>query len=310
MPNMKKPRYSSNEFFIEHPDGSRTDAELHEPILAEGDVEAAVKVTRDRLKATGWTEQQIDDWLEQSSERAASKLTDPDHQQRRADLIRFYSIMETLKRKIGGFRKLADCSSKMTWPKRGVYFVYENDEDRSDTGAGPRVVRVGTHAVRLGSSSTFWQRQRQHIGLRSGGGNHRGSVFRLLLGEAVISKENLKLKFPDWSKGNSALKSVLQAELPLELRVSKIVGEMNLLWLPIDDEAGPKSLRSFVEQNSIGLLSNYKRAPIDPPSQKWLGRNSPRQRVKESGLWNQDYVEKGYAPAFLDAFERLVSIVA
>jgi hypothetical protein len=304
MPNMKKPRYSSNVFFIEHPDGSRTDAELHKPILVEGEAEAD-KMAHDRLKAEGWTEQQIDDWLGQET---ASKLADVDDQQRSADLIRFYSIMETLKRKIGGARKLADCSGKMAWPKRGVYFVYENDEYRSDTGAGPRVVRVGTHAVRRGSRSTLWQRLRQHKGFKSGGGNHRGSVFRLLLGEAVISKE--QLKFPDWSMGNSAVKTVLQAELPLELRVSKIMGEMNLLWLPIDDEAGPKSLRSFVEQNSIGLLSNYERAALDAQSRKWLGHRSPRERVKNSGLWNQDYVENGYAPMFLDAFERLVSSVA
>jgi hypothetical protein len=69
-------------------------------------------------------------------------------------------------------------------------------------------------------------------------------------------------------------------------------------------------LRSFVEQNSISLLSNYERAALDPQSQKWLGYHSPRERVKNSGLWNQDYVENGYAPAFLDAFERLVSSVA
>jgi hypothetical protein len=121
MSEMKKPRYSSNEFFVEHPDGSRTDAELHEPILAEGEAEA-VKIARDRLKADGWTEQQIDDWLEQGSERAASKLTNVKDQQRCADLIKFYSIMENLKRTIGGVRKLTECSGLMEWPKRGVYF--------------------------------------------------------------------------------------------------------------------------------------------------------------------------------------------
>jgi hypothetical protein len=263
---MKKPWYSSNEFFVEHPDGSRTDAELHEPIL------------------------------------------DVDGKQRRADLIRFYSIIETLKRKIGGVRKFSDCSGTMSWPKRGVYFFYENGEDRSDTGGGPRVVRVGTQAVRLRSASTFWQRLRQHKGSKSGGGNHRGSVFRLLLGEAAIRKENLD--FPNWGIGNSAVKTVLQAELPLELRVSKMIGEMNFLWLPIDDEPGPKSLRSFVEQNSIGLLSNYARAVLDPQSKKWLGNYSPRARVKNSGLRNQDYVENSYAPSFLDDFDRLVSSIA
>jgi hypothetical protein len=45
---------------------------LHEPILAEGEAKA-VKIAHDRLKADGWTEQQIDNWLEQGSERAASK---------------------------------------------------------------------------------------------------------------------------------------------------------------------------------------------------------------------------------------------
>lgn len=301
---MKNRRYSSNEFFIARPDGSRSDAELHEPILAEGAVEAD-KLARDRLKAKGWTQEEIDDWLGQGNEQTASKLTALEDQQRRADLIRFYVIMDTLKRKIGGVRQLAECSGRMAWPERGVYFFYENGEHRSDTGTGPRVVRVGTHAVRLGSTATFWQRLRQHKGNKLGGGNHRGSVFRLLLGEAVIGKE--QLNFPDWSVGNSAVTTVLRAELPLEIRVSKLIGDMNVLWLPIDDEAGPKSLRSFIEQNSIGLLSNYRRTVLDPQSPQWLGHYSGRERVRASGLWNQDYVENAYAPRFLDTLERLVS---
>jgi hypothetical protein len=216
--------------------------------------------------------------------------------------------MENLKRKIGGVRKLTECSGRMKWPKRGVYFFYEDGEYRSHTGDGLRVVRVGTHAERLGSASTLWGRLRQHKGSLSGGGNHRGSVFRLLLGEAIISKE--KLRFPDWSAGNSAVKTVRQAELPLELRVSEIIGRMNFLWLPIEDEAGPKSLRSFIEQNSIGLLSNHNRAALDPQSRQWLGHYSPRDRVKNSGLWNQDHVESDYAPTFLDTLERVASSVA
>jgi hypothetical protein len=146
---------------------------LHEPILAEGEAEA-FKMTRERLKTDGWTEQQIDNWLGRGSERAASMPTDVADQQRLADLFRFYSIMENLKRRIGGVRKLGECSGRMEWPKRGVYFFYEDGEYRSHTGDGLRVVRVGTHAVRLGSASTLWGRLRQHKGSLSGGGNHRG----------------------------------------------------------------------------------------------------------------------------------------
>lgn len=227
---------------------------------------------------------------------------------RRADLLRFYAILNELETKLGGTRKLVDCSGRMEWPQRGVYFFLEPGEQRSDTGNGPRVVRVGTHAVRRGAKSTLWQRLHRHRGNRLGGGNHRGSVFRSLLGEALISQE--RLNFPDWSIGNFAVTTVRQAELPLELRVSKIIGVMNVLWLPIDDEAGPNSLRSFIEQNAIGLLSNYQRAEFDRRSPQWLGRYSPREKVKNSGLWNQDYVENAYAPTFLEVFERLVSSAA
>jgi hypothetical protein len=96
------------------------------------------------------------------------------------DLIRFYSILNRLEKTIGGPRALADCRGRMKWPARGVYFFCEAGENRSDTGEGPRVVRVGTHALKAGGSTTLWGRLSTHRGqLRSGGGNHRGSIFRL-----------------------------------------------------------------------------------------------------------------------------------
>ena len=58
-------------------------------------------------------------------------------------LLRFYSILGRFEREIGGTRRLADCSGRMIWPKRGVYFFQQTGEARTDTGAGPRIVRVG-----------------------------------------------------------------------------------------------------------------------------------------------------------------------
>jgi hypothetical protein len=60
---------------------------------------------------------------------------------RRDDLVRFYKILDRLEKSIGGERSLAACSSRMDWPKRGVYFFREVGEARSDTGSGPRIVR-------------------------------------------------------------------------------------------------------------------------------------------------------------------------
>ena len=58
----------------------------------------------------------------------------------------FYSILDTLEQNIGGARTLPACKGRMSWPKRGVYFFREPGEIRSDTGTGPRIVRVAhTH---------------------------------------------------------------------------------------------------------------------------------------------------------------------
>jgi hypothetical protein len=68
---------------------------------------------------------------------------------RLADLVRFYGILTTLERNIGSSRKLAECFGRMGWPRRGVYFFFEDGESRSDAGNGLRVVRVGTHSQLL-----------------------------------------------------------------------------------------------------------------------------------------------------------------
>jgi hypothetical protein len=226
--------------------------------------------------------------------------------QRRDDLVRFYSLLDRLGGKIGGARRLADCSGRMIWPSRGVYFFHEQGENRSDTGDGPRAVRVGTHTLIAASQTTLWNRLSQHRGQqKTGNGNHRGSIFRLIVGAALINRD--KLAFPTWGNGNSAKREVKADEVALERQVSQVIGNMWFIWLPVDDEAGPKSLRGYVEQNSIALLSNNNKSVLDPPSPAWLGHHSDRDRVRRSGLWNQNHVEEAYNPSFLDALEGLVS---
>jgi hypothetical protein len=94
-------------------------------------------------------------------------------------LSRFYSILDRLETSIGGARTLANCRGRMEWPARGIYFFREAGENRSESGDGPRIVRVGTHALKEGGSTKLWGRLSAHRGqLRNGGGNHRGSIFR------------------------------------------------------------------------------------------------------------------------------------
>jgi hypothetical protein len=225
---------------------------------------------------------------------------------RRDNLLRFYALLDALEEAIGGARKLSECSGRMQWLRKGVYFFREPGEHRSDTGNGPRIVRVGTHALTAGSGTKLWMRLSQHGGQPStGGGNHRGSIFRLIVGAALIRRDGLT--FPTWGHGSTAAKQVRDGELALEREVSRVIGRMSFLWMPIEDDAGPESRRGYVERNAIALLSNYDKPLLDPSSRDWLGHHSDRQRVRKSSLWNQNHVEATCDPAFLDSFGRLVS---
>jgi hypothetical protein len=226
---------------------------------------------------------------------------------RLSDLARFYVLLDALEEKVHAKRSLMMCSGKMVWPKRGVYFFFETGESRSDSGSGPRVVRVGTHALREGSRAKLWTRLSQHQGtITTGGGNHRGSIFREIVGTALIRQEG-KNAVPTWGQGSTATGEVRGLEQDHENRVSAVIRAMPFLWVAVDDEPGRGSLRGFIERNAIGLLSNYARDAIDAPSPSWLGRFCDRGRVRGSGLWNQDHVDADYDPRFLDDFDTVIT---
>ncbi|MGJ8641785.1 MAG: DUF6884 domain-containing protein [Luteolibacter sp.] len=247
-----------------------------------------------------------------------NELTKPikTEKSRRRDLERFYDLLALLENQLGGRRLLCDCSSSNGWPTRGIYFFFESSEGRTDSGTGPRIVRVGTHGLKTGSKSPLWKRLAQHQGVQSSGsGNHRGSIFRLLIGQALIDRD--KLAISTWGAGSSisaagkrqslSREVVKELELPLEQEVSNFIGNMPFLWLDIDDDPSPDSLRGYIERNSIALLSNYDRSSLDCFSQNWLGNHSNREKVRRSGLWNSNHVDEAYDPGFLDILEHLIA---
>ena len=226
--------------------------------------------------------------------------------QRTRHLGSFYQLLADLGRHLGGPRALSDDAREVNWPRRGVYFFQEAGERRSDTGRGPRITRVGTHALKASSGTSLWNRLSQHRGQkRSGGGNHRGSIFRLIVGTALMEKEGYHC--PTWSQGSSAPRDIRESEQPLEKEVSMVVRAMPFLWLAVLDAPGPDSLRGYIERNAIALLSNSGKQPLDPPSEDWLGHRCNRPLVRGSGLWNQKHVDEAYDPAFLDTLADLIN---
>lgn len=223
-----------------------------------------------------------------------------------ASLERFYALVGELSRALDGGRMLGECTGRMSWPERGVYFIYEPGEMRA-CGRVPRVVRVGTHALRSGSRSTLWQRLHQHRGAEDGGGNHRGSVFRLHVGKALANRYPDRACPGTWGEGSSASRYIRMGELAWEREVSRHLGSMRVLWLRIDDAPTPDSDRGFIERNAIALLSTVENAK-DSPSQGWLGHDAQADAIRSSGLWNVNHVGEAVVPGFLEKLEQYVRL--
>ena len=236
-----------------------------------------------------------------------------------ADTIRFYELLGCLDAALGSTRTLANCDGRMGWPQRGVYFFFEPGETRSQSGQGLRVVRVGTHALSASSRSTLWDRLAQHRGpARRPGGNHRGSIFRLLVGAALAQRGDCA-RPASWDEGpgltaaarrfGTTPNAIKDEEAELERHVSVTIGRMPFLWLAVPDAAGRDSERGSIESNAIALLSHAHCTAADPPSPHWLGRHSDRPLVRASGLWNSRHVLEDYDASFLDTLEATIAAV-
>jgi hypothetical protein len=144
---------------------------------------------------------------------------------RACHLQQFYELLAQLERNLGGARRLSECNGRTGWPRSGVYFFRETGEIRTDTGRGSRIVRMGTHALKAGSGAKLWNRLSQHRGtVKNGAGNHRGSIFRLITGAALMERDSLACS--SWGKGNNAPKEVKGSEHFLEQKVSNVIGDM------------------------------------------------------------------------------------
>ena len=213
-----------------------------------------------------------------------------------ADTHQFYGLLGRIAERTGGCRTLATCDGRMTWPRRGVYFFFEDGEYRSEPMSDLRVVRVGTHALKPASGTSLWQRLSQHRGSSlSGAGNHRGSIFRPIVGAALARRGDTPLP-QNWGVGSDAgaaarklnmdRKTVKREEASLERCVSEYIGHMPFLWLSVDDPPGPTSLRGVIERHAIALLSHASGAGSRYPVQPLVGcvqrsRTGSRLRIVE-----------------------------
>lgn len=220
-------------------------------------------------------------------------------------LDELYCLLESAAPLHGGPRLLREATARDGWPTHGVYFFFEPGELGED-GTTPRVVRVGTHALTETSKTKLWTRLRAHRGRlggrNPGGGSHRGSVFRLHVGTALIERDGYPEAAASWASGSSAPRDVRDREVQLERAVSRHIGTMTVVHVPVTD----RLLRVAIELGCVSLLSNFDREPVDPPSAGWLGNHADREAVRRSGLWNVDHVMAEPDPLVVGELEILV----
>jgi hypothetical protein len=222
--------------------------------------------------------------------------------ERVAHYKKFYDLMVRLQRMPGQMIPFGELDSKQL-SKAGVYFFFDPLEwTRFYDQQTLRVVRVGTHGVSQGSKSQLWQRLRTHRGNDDGTGSHRSSIFRLHVGNAILLSKNRRM--PSWGIGASASGEIRDGERKLEIEVSQYLRGLRVAFLPIVDEANADSDRSYIERNVISLLTEG--GSIDEQGSDWLGNFSSRPQIKDSGLWNVNYVGESYDPDFLSVFEALI----
>ena len=194
-----------------------------------------------------------------------------------ADTVRFYEYINHIEDLADGLQTLATCDRNMDWPQRGVYFFFEKGEERSKSGKGNRVVRVGK------ASAGLWERLDKHRGSPvSGGGEHRSSIFRKIVGVALARRDDYPLP-ETWGIGDSPSKAasklgidrdmVKRIEAGLERRVSEYIKQMPFIWINVDAAIQLE----IIERNAIALLSHAESPAPDTPSGQWLGSFSDRK---------------------------------
>ena len=192
---------------------------------------------------------------------------------RQCDTERFYELLARLEERVEGKRTLDQFATGIAPRINGVYFFFEQGEMRSSSHSRFRVVRVGTHT---GKNSTLGSRLFEHKVDRG------RSVFRDHINATLKNRARARQSYDEdhWHAGC----------------ISSYIGKMPFLWISVADPGA----RKFIERNSIALLSNWKRKPIDPPSKDWLGNcredplspNPNHEKVTRSGLWNVHYVSQ------------------
>ncbi len=160
-------------------------------------------------------------------------------------------------------------------PQNGLYLLFEKGEK---SHGGPRIVRVGTHT----GEDQLPSRLLQHFVQE----NKDRSIFRKNIGRALLHKKRdpfLALWEIDLTPAAARAKHGGSINFAKQKGTERAVTEYlqkNFEFAVIEIKS--KTQRLALESKIISTLSHCEKCK---PSEKWLGNNSPKDKIRESGLW-------------------------
>lgn len=183
-------------------------------------------------------------------------------------------------------------------PRNGIYVIFEAGETAHGTN---RIVRIGTHT----GADQLHSRLQQHFVKE----NKDRSIFRKNIGRAILNRDHDPF-LTDWEVDlatkdaklhySSLIDSARQKQI--EQEVSKYIqANLSFAVIPVDS----KDERLTLESKFISTVSLCEECR---PSHSWLGQYSPKEKIRESGLWlvNELY-KQGLSTSEYAAFEKTIA---
>jgi hypothetical protein len=180
-------------------------------------------------------------------------------------------------------------------PKNGIYVLLEKGEHAH---GGDRIVRVGTHT----GKNQLPSRLLQHFMNE----NKNRSIFRKNIGRALLNKNNddyLKIwEYDTTSRKNKDQYGHLinqEYQSKIEKEVSRTI-QHHFSFAVIEEN--DKNNRLLYEKRMISEISNCIECKGSP---EWLGSHSTKDKICESGLWQEmELYKEGFTFEEFDDIRR------
>lgn len=176
---------------------------------------------------------------------------------------------------LGGLERFRYPFDVSKLPRNGIYVLFEAGEHGHSTD---RIVRVGTHT----GESQFQSRLKQHFVNE----NKDRSIFRKNIGRALLNKDQDPF-LPQWeidmttrdAKNKFALTIDFAKQAEMEQRVTAYIQE-NFQFVVLREDSKERRLELEAK-----IISTVSLCGICGPTPNWLGLKSPKQKIREGGLW-------------------------